>query len=447
VAETVSLAVGGNGFVQLKISRPKAPLNTNNKILVRLPAGPYPEDSAEPPTTILDSRSLAKHFPDVTFIDLQYRLGGHPKAQQELDHRFPTPIHDVFTAWDYIANKHSPHNTIFAGNVQQPKICLYGTNIGGALALTLALTNPINIHAVALQEPLVDWPILDELASTIESDHQPSNPSPGKIKSAGRKHDEREALAAAARELIKLRTNIFRTPSGYFDSFASPVLFLRAPGRDTPTTKTATVLEDIESVGRTTIQYSDDREKDGSRMNGYGNNAFGPYDDDWHTVGIPSTSNTHSTASVSSATIDSSPTTENNSNNTLEQPLTDLSYWNSPNDQSEIPPIPQPSSSPRRRKVLRRWPPTAQQPEEVLLPHINIILTNNNTPDRQKYTDISPVLRVQGLELLDLLRRACFWGREKSVAEERVVLTELDGGDVDEKAKVVEWLRTRLGEE
>lgn len=440
LSETVSLAVGGNGFVQLKVSRPRASLNNDNKILVRLPSGPYPEDSTKTSITFPDTRDLVKHFPDVTFVDLQYRLGRKSNAQQELDHRFPTPIHDVFAAWDYIINKDSPHNRNSEGNVQQPKICLYGRNIGGALALTLALTNPTQIHAVAVQEPLVDWPILDELAS-IESD-QPSNSSAGRIKGAGRKHDEREALAAAARELIKLRTRIFRTPSGYFDSFASPVLFLRAPGRDTPTTKTAMPLEeDLGVTDKTIMRYGDD--EDDSETIEYKNNAFGPYDDDWHTIGIPSTSNKH-TASETSSVIDSSPSTEN-SNTPLEQPLTDLSYW-TPRNISEQPP----SSSPRRRKVLRRWPPIAQ-PEDVVLPYINIIL---NKPDSSNYadinethhTDLSPVLRSQGLELLELLRRACFWGREKSFAEERVTLTEISADNVKDQDKILEWLRMRLAD-
>ncbi|KAJ9650050.1 hypothetical protein H2198_010628 [Neophaeococcomyces mojaviensis] len=434
LTETVSLAVGGNGFVDLEISRPQTHLK-RNKILVHLPAGPFPNGSAPKPTAIFGIKDIAKDFSDTTLINLRYRLSSQ-SAQQELDHRFPTPIHDVFAAWDYITDHHSPHNHGFSNN-RQPKICLYGANIGGALALTLALTNPAQIHAVAIEEPLVDWPILDELADV--GSNESSSTLPIRMKSATRKHGEREALAVAAEALIKLRTNLFRTPSGYFDSFASPTLFLRAPGRDTPITKTAAPLEEeLVVVDGATIRYGEEEDEIG--LVEYDGNAFGPYDDDWHTVEIPNHARRHSILKTANA-VDTSLSADD-SNESTEQPTTDLSYWTAESVPEQSP------APPRRRKVLRRWPPVAQL-EDVVLPYVNIILSHSQPPNlsdsgEAHYTDISPVVRTQGIELLELLRRACFWGREKGVAEERVILMELDVDDPNRRDHVIEYLRSRL---
>ncbi|KAK5096895.1 hypothetical protein LTS08_007385 [Lithohypha guttulata] len=419
--EAISLKVGGNGSVDLKIFRATA-ATPNNNVLIHFLPGPQPRGSVQRSTTI-DSQTLANQFPAATVIELCYRLAPR-NLQANYDHRFPTPIHDVFVAWDYILERIGSNESTCGAkeiNHERPKICLYGSNIGGALALTLALTNPDQIHAVAIEDPLVDWVSLDEIASHV----------PMKRKINTRRNEEREAQAEAARVLVNLRSSLFRSPSGYFDPFASPTLFLRAPGRDTPLTQTAALVEPEDAyLDGAPIRYGDEEDEVG--MVEYGRDDFGPYDDDWHTV---------ETTKIRESFYRTSSDGESTS--------TTLDYSDGPGkERAELSSTPT-SASPRRYKVLKRWPPNSQ-PEDTILPFINIYLNAPPAPvemdrDVSSNTNTSPVIRLQGLELLQLLRRACFWGREKGLAEERVNLVELESLAASEQAAnvLIQWLRTR----
>lgn len=436
--ETVSLPVGGNGFVELEILRPQASTKSNNNnILVHLPAGPRPSGTIQR-TGIFDNiHDLAPHFQNATLIDIHYRLGPRD-ALSELDYRFPTPIHDVFTAWDYVTDAESPHNQLNADQQEEaavePRICLYGSHIGGALALALTLTNPNQILALAVEEPLVDWVILDELM-THEGAMTRMSPALKKARNAKAKQEEYERIMVAARELVKLRTSLFRTPSGFFDSFASPVLFLRAPGRDTPTTQSAAPEEDV--LGG--MRLGEEVQENGLHKIGYGDQAFGPYDDDWHTAHM---SKHTEGQGISYLTISDRSSRAESVNQANGQPFTDLSYWTPDGVGLER------SSSPRRRKVLRRWPSLTTS-EEALLPYVNILfkVSQPMIPSGDSDAldiDIPPVTHAQGVELLDLLRRACFWGREKGFAEERVISTELSTTNSESQDKLVQWLQMRF---
>lgn len=493
--ETVAIPVGGNGAVNLKISRTTQPTKNNN-VLVYLSAGPLLESSSQD-LAVTNTTTLRDAFPHTTIVDLQYRISlrdtgvhhGRSKHNNTApDHRFPTPIHDVFAAWDYITDElELYHHDVIDGKkiYYKPRICLLGSHIGGALALTLALTNPNAISAVAVVDGLVDWTGLDELAG--EDGTRESLKEKRKNKTS-KKENEREALRRAAHELMRLRGRLFRTHSGYFDAFASPLLFLRAPGRDTP-------VEPMVDVQGVVMRYGDER-KELAIVDTRPEEAFGPYDDDWHSreheevhhtdvdghdgalaetmetpilegdttgklkdVDTDVESGTAATSDTSSLTSTSAETDSTD---------TSLSSFD-PTSSSE------PSTPPRRRKVLRRWPPTAQ-PEDVLLPHINIFTTKSSSePASQPPSgpfeatssnlhdtssiDISPVINLQASEIRDLLRKACFWGRERSFAEERVTLTRLGvsetgtegGSDAElvqerDREQVFEWLRRRFEE-
>lgn len=73
----------------------------------------------------------------------------------------------------------------------------------------------------------------------------------------------------------------------------------------------------------------------------------------------------------------------------------------------------------KRRKVLRRWPPNAA-PGSVQLPHFRVFVG-----DDQKGEGM--VLRQQGEELVEVMRKVCFYGVEREVVEERVGLEVLCG--------------------
>lgn len=417
--EVVSVPVGANGHVDLRITRPTISTSSSN-VLVHLPAGPYPRVATQA-KNLTTARDLSKHFPDTIIVDLQYRLAAR-NSSKDLDNRFPTPVHDVFAAWDAIYERFldPDHDGTLQTHVQNaPKIGLYGSHIGAALAMGLALTNPNQIHAVAIEDPLIDWPILDEIAADASKI--------GKTRKSARS----EALAAAAGELIKLRTSLFRTPSGYFDPFASPTLFLRAPGRDTPLTKTAApeVLEG--QFEGAPIRYGDGEEDVG--MVEYDRDDYGPYDDDWHATDTKTIRNREyridEDGGLSVATSDSTVGSDNGSNAVADNKLS----------QDAV-------ASARRRKVLRRWPPIGY-PEEVSLPYIHVSLSSQKfaTADTGDI-DIGPVTRLQGLELVDLLRRACFWGKDKSFAEEYVFLRDHQKLDTDNEYAIatITWLRDRL---
>lgn len=550
--ETISIPVGGDGSVILNISRPTRPAKNNN-VLVYLPPGPFPRSSRRD-TEVLNARALRDVFPDTTIVDLRYRVSlrngqintrpyKHTRSidadPQEFtwtasiateDHRFPTPIHDVFTAWTYITEslKLYNHDIVDGKKIYyRPRIYLLGSHIGGSLALTLALTDPNAIRAVAVIDAVGDWTGLDEIAATTvtadgEEEGGKRDNKRGRKKEK-KKISERERLALAAREFLRLRGHLFRSHSGYFDAFASPVLFLRAPGRDTPVERGGIGLAGaIVEESAVVMRYGEEVDEVGIVVDdkaGHAGQAFGPYDDDWHVGGYDAVhcglgkdgkveliegldlrrdNGADGTESRSDSSIlgelDSSSARETSSTGptATQQNLVDAP-GTPPGSASSLPSSSPPTaaaatadppSSPRRRKVLRRWPPTAQ-PEDVMLPYINLFTTTNSQSpssstsetsiladhtqahDTSKVdtVDTTPLTTLQSQELQDLLRKACFWGREKSLAEERVVLTRLgelreatgvgDGegrGEVEvgregrelEREKVVRWLQMRF---
>lgn len=359
---------------------------------------------------------------DTTLVKINYRLGSLSPISPAEFAVFPTPIHEVATAFDYLTSSTSQFNE----NEQEgPKICLMGTHIGGALAAMLALTEPNAIHALSMHEPMLDWVGLDEVLEQLQTAETRSAALPKKTQAQrqaqkqaqrGRKTGQlgmdNNSVLAAVEELIKLRSKLFKTPSAYFDPFASPMLFLRAPGRDTPTGTAGDQI--ISNMGHDDVdgEYDDP-------------DAFGPYDDDWQQPS--SLSMPHAPSSKNGTGVFGIKTSES--------------------------PIHTPELPPRRRKVLRRWP-AVEDPDSVTLPHVKIFVqapflpVSEGQPDSSN-ADVaeghSALMRAQGSEMVELLRRACFIGREKSHAEERVKL-ELcgmnqplgDAGHVDVAA--IKWL-------
>lgn len=480
--EELRLPVGGNGFVTLQVSRglqdatsdsASSQESRENRILVFLPGGLSHSTStalsSEPHSSRHEDRDIDGHLtleeiaarisPATTIINLEYRIGVRSRTA-ELDHRFPTPIHDVFTAFEYIIDPRSPHNVrgtdtrdgretvsqedvvdnsnenltrgsheSMAGSIEiedrQPRICLYSSYVGAALALSLTLTNPHHIHAVAILNPLVDWVVLDEL---IEHSQDLQNKSTT-IQSSRSKQKQIQEQASAAKELIKLRTALFRTPSGYFDSFASPVLFLRAPGQDTPTGKTASSVKVDQVQKQLKLELGlGERPHD-----------FGPYDDDFHAhdgvlEGTFERSSGRLNDSVSLSKHPEATSDTRSPTRSPKQTPTDLSHWTPKAIR------PRPTSLVRRRKVLRRWPPTSPSNSSTndspipLLPYTNIFVSpaplnlslNKRPAAVDAAVDLHPALAAQAHELKDLLQRACFWGTEAaaSLAQERVNLTQ-----------------------
>ncbi|KAJ9603320.1 hypothetical protein H2200_012098 [Cladophialophora chaetospira] len=393
------------------------------KVVVYLPPGPTVVATT---SASLDAFTLPSTvFPlDASVVRINYRLGSSDLESPSELAVFPTPIHEVATAFSYLTSSMSRFNE---NEDEGPKICLLGSHIGGALATMLALTEPNSIHALAVSEPMLDWVGLDEVLDQLQAAEISSSVTPRKTQAqiqaqkqaqkgrkTGQPRIDNKSVVAAVKEMIKLRSKLFKTPSAYFDPFASPMLFLRAPGRDTPTGTMGDQMTGDMGLADLDGGYDDP-------------DAFGPYDDDWQP-------------SSSSLAPSSAPATDNSIDFSAES--------NSISD-------PAPVTPPRRRKVLRRWPAVGN-PDSVILPRVKIFVQAPSQPDavrrpmeESEGIDIvsghAALMRAQGSEMVELLRRACFVGREKGFAEERVKLElrgqNLQHGTVDNADEVaIKWL-------
>jgi hypothetical protein len=334
-------------------------------------------------------------------VRINYSLGKSASSPFTSNERavFPTPIHEVTTAFDYLTSSTSPFN---ADHDEAPKICLMGRHIGGALATMLALTEPNAIHALAVAEPMVDWVGLDEAleqlrAAAAKTQAQKQARKQARTAKPAGLHDlDASSLVAAAEELVKLRSELFTTPSAYFDPFASAILFLRAPGRDTPLAN-STIGDELLSE-----MSLDDADVD---VGDHGEfvDSDADADDPQHSSPSRMASSAETQCSTSGAT---SAVVEVGAS----APGT-------------------PAMPRRRRKVLRRWP-AVDAPESVTLPHVRIFVQSDVAGAGSNAIDVprghAALMRAQASELAELMRRACFIGREKGFAEERVQLRLCD---------------------
>jgi hypothetical protein len=363
-------------------------------VLVQLPSESYSNDLAR-------NQSWKATSPDGTvfntFVTIKHALVSPLERSSTV--RFPTPIHEVCKGLDYLTSSLSPFNE---WSEEAPRIALAGSHIGGALALMLALTEPNAVHSVAAIEPMVDWVGLDEIVEQLQALERVDEVAQRKQAKAmtSRYGTDTSTVLAATQNLVALRSCLFSTPSAYFDPFASPLLFLRAPGRDTPISKSAAQ----------SIEYSNVE-------------SFGPYDDDWH---------------ISDAVPPSIPPSPQS--NGLEGSASEVMLRTV-------------LSPPRRRKVSRRWPAVGL-PESFRLPLVKVFVQNA----RQALAGDEPyskseiengraaLMRVQGSEMVELMRRACFIGRERSFAESRVHIVHIADTVGDEHASMqheaFEWLES-----
>ncbi|KAI7572827.1 hypothetical protein KC343_g354 [Hortaea werneckii] len=92
------------------------------------------------------------------------------------------------------------------------------------LAVTECRIGEAGVVAAALDNPIVDWVGIDD----GKEPHLAS--------------EEMEDL------LLATRNKLFKRPGHYFDSFASPVLFFRSPGKETPKFSASGPLDDLEHL-------------------------------------------------------------------------------------------------------------------------------------------------------------------------------------------------------
>jgi hypothetical protein len=367
-----------------------------------------------------------------TVVTINYRLGelavpeDWPRPHSEhsdtdltrVTYRYPTPVHDTLIGFDWILE-----------TLQPSRLGVVGTHIGGSLALMLALTEPRYIHAVAALEPVCDWTSLDEFctsssASLDTSTHHRKKP-----------HHAPSDLVT----LLEARERFFATPGRYFDSFASPILFLRSAGKDVPKAWPRYLTGPEYPIPLLTKESEESLDGEVELWDAY----------------LPEDSDSGYDSAETSSTADG----------------------------KEQPPV-------RRRKTLARWPPYgldygtsgprqawSREPVkklEITLPWVRVFTkeslysdaasstvedtepsqpgdaTAQKPPSRRRRNQNATVLTRQANEMVDVMRRACFWGRESGFANERVSLVSLDsvarGGLRESSPSVTDRIASSAGE-
>ena len=293
-------------------------------------------------------------------------------------YRYPTPVHDTLAGFDWVIQ-----------NLDPAQLSVLGKHIGGSLALMLSLTESKYLHAVAALEPVCDWVELDEYCTVSTEGENENNHGSTRRKAKAVKWIAPPDLVP----LLKAREEFFHTPERYFDSFASPILLLRSAGTHVP-----------------------------ERFPEY---LTGPE----YPIPVRQKSLLEEVDEAVEGKTD---------------------FWNNHTFNADMDPdtLPDPADirkGMRQRKSLSRWPPfgldygldpTTPSRKgvgrlEMTLPWVRVFTreTADELPviphDRPRYARQFPPKRVlewQADEMVSVMRRACFWGRETGFAEERVTL-------------------------
>ncbi|KMQ48085.1 Alpha/Beta hydrolase fold [Trichophyton rubrum] len=465
----VQVPVGSNGNITLTVLSPKKETKSNSSnLILYLPPGPlfdrsqYTKGHGSTGTTSTSNCSSAAKQNNFTFLPeenlavttlcttvvVKYRLGRIQAAGIRKTYRYPTPVHDTLAGLDWAKNEFQPDN-----------VFVFGRYIGGSLALMLALTESRGLKGVAAEEPICDWVGLDDYCITDIEKAAPDTEKPETeqdkelSRKRGRKKKEPLPTPADLVPLLDARRRLFATPEKYFDSFASPTLFLRTSGKYIP----LTFPTYLTGPGYPTpvLKRQPKTEADALYM----------------------------TDLLSSSPSANSPSTDGSENMSDSGPsLTSL-----------IKPV-------RKRKVLSRWPPSgldygleayeAQnrwvKREETVLPDVQIFVRDEDlyaeelenqdkatsldgsintqmealkldgysngremgqnsqskskpratTRFRGSLRDIgsingNTVLARQGKEMVSLMRNVCFWGRKQEAAEQCVKLVPMLPPDAD----------------
>ncbi|PGH01674.1 hypothetical protein GX51_05120 [Blastomyces parvus] len=253
----VQIPIGSSGTISLNVLQPITQhASARANVILYLPPGPlFPNNRSDTVTRFIDDTkkpTYADPFPSPqhalasttfsTVVTVNYRLGHVEENGEQKRYYYPGPVHDTLAGFDWVFEHLKPS-----------RLCVFGKHIGGSLAVMLALTEPRSVTAIAAHEPMCDWTSLDDYC--LKTDPVPEQDiAVDGIDSIGSSHGEKttpiEEQTAKKRgrkkkiqsppedlvPLLEARSALFRIPDNYFDSFASPVLFLRSAGKDTPKT-------------------------------------------------------------------------------------------------------------------------------------------------------------------------------------------------------------------
>ncbi|GIJ89696.1 hypothetical protein Asppvi_008641 [Aspergillus pseudoviridinutans] len=453
--KSFQVPVGNNGHVSLNVTYPSiTPTHGQPNVIIRLPPGPLFQQEAEHGGSQDDrcSEALAS-VTSSAVVTINYRLGAISSTdlvwdsglsrneeerrlstvKNEVFYRYPTPVHDTLAGFDWVQQ-----------NLQPARLGVFGTHIGGSLALMLALTEAQSVHAVAALEPICDWAGLDEHCLMEEQPAHEGNTASKRTRGAG-------SRVPAAQDLVPLleaREKFFATPERYFDAFASPVLFLRSAGKDVPR-----VFPKYRTGPDYPVPVLVSKQPDIQPIGVWKPNA---QDQAIHQQGD------------------------------IYDLEADLPSDPDPDAKSRIDPADASFGTQgraiRRRKALSRWPPygldygssastryhlynQGLKRLEMALPSIRLFVRahGNEQPDavpasggegkrqgprHSRKTPRRSILAQQADEMVDVMRRACFWGRGKGYGESRVTLAQVASGrwPVSGEEDAARWLGEALSD-
>lgn len=182
---------------------------TTLPLLIYIPPSPSP--SPPSPTSL---PPLLQPYPTAM---IHYRWSATPPPPTSgppTPHHWPTPLHDVSFAYAHIATHLSPPYP------SRRPIFILSSHAGASLATSLALTEAhphrhFAVRGLAVYNGVFNW----SMFLPDHRVHQDDKATPG---------------CAAMDELGRLTPGLFRKPANLFDPFASPSLFFRTAGLDTP---------------------------------------------------------------------------------------------------------------------------------------------------------------------------------------------------------------------
>ncbi|KKZ66921.1 hypothetical protein EMCG_07417 [[Emmonsia] crescens] len=251
----VQIPIGSAGNISLNVLQPiTLPASQLANVILYLPPGPlFPNNQSDTATRFIDEAkkpAYSDRFPSPqhalssttlsTVVTVNYRLGEVEEDGEQKCYYYPGPVHDTLAGFDWIFEHLKPK-----------RLCVFGKHIGGSLAVMLALTEPRSVTAIAAHEPMCDWTSLDDYCLKTDAVPDEDIGADG-AHSNGSNHGEKttlieEQIAKKRRRkkkvpfsppdlvpLLEARSSLFRNPDNFFDSFASPILFLRSAGKETP---------------------------------------------------------------------------------------------------------------------------------------------------------------------------------------------------------------------
>ncbi|EEP76252.1 predicted protein [Uncinocarpus reesii 1704] len=444
--------VGSSGSISLRvIEPPNVPAGQKSKVLLYLPPGllfTHSDDVSRAISTAgqqpsIDSAQLLASTSLCTTVTVNYRLGSQiDENGKQTSFKFPIPVHDTLAGFDWILR-----------NLDPSSINVFGKHIGGSLALMLALTEPRLIAGVAAQDPICDWVGLDDYC-IIESgerdvlqrekdfgafgagDHYASD-----HKKRGRRKRPPKPVPTDLVSLLIARNSLFHAPQNYFDSFASPTLFLRSSGKYCPTrfpavftgpnypipvvqppeesdmwVLTASILEDMEATRNVSesAKHFIRRRKTLARWPPVGSD-YGAFSNTGYKNGASNTvvlPNVRIFVHSNLTPAEAHPHAD--SADTLHSKLEKMALDSDSSAASENSEVPSTTNHQSRQSSPR-----------------------GSLPDVKKIGE-ETVLAAQGAEMVELMRSACFWGREKGFGESRVKLIRVPYDHASTRAGIKE---------